>query len=431
MVQVKVLGEFYFSQVQGKPIYDLQGHLIGRVHDMVVRWDSLSPVVTGIKYAKGLQKHIDIEQIEQWDEKGLRLKGEFDEHRLHLLKDNEIYIGKWLLDKQIIDLNGSKLVRVNDVKLSWVKHGNSYDIILVAVDIGARGLFRRFGLEFLLRNHDNRFVGSQYIKPLENITANLQLNQEQAQLKKLHPVDIAEIIEGLDLGERTDFLHTLDNQTAAEAIAEADLDIQVEIIEQMDSQRASDILEEMPPDEAADILGELPAEKSTELLSLMEPDEAEDVRELMRYPENTAGSLMTTEFISFEAAMTADETINRLRELAPSAETIYYLYVLNEQEVLQGVLSLRDLIVSQPQVRLYEIMSTRLVKVNHHDEFQQVLNLVSKYNLLAVPVVDDTGVMLGIITVDDVLENMLPDRSNFETFSHFMLPRKLLGGWRE
>lgn len=431
MVQVKVLGEFFFSQVLGKPIYDRNSKLVGRLRDMAVRWDGISPRVTGIKYAKGVQDHIDINQIRQWDEHGLKLTAETEKSNLKHLQENEIYVGKWLMDKQIIDLKGSKLVRVNDIKLSWVRHGENSDIILVAVDIGLRGLFRRVGIEFLVKNRENHFVGWQYITPFETKTSSLQLSQEQSNLSQLHPADIADIIEDLDHTERTDFIDSLDNQTAAEALAEVDLETQVEIIERMDSVRASNILEEMPPDEAADILGELPEEKSSELLGLMEPDEAQDVRELMGYPEDTAGALMTTEYIAFSAGMTAEETINKLRELAPSAETIYYLYVVNEQEVLQGVISIRDLIIAQPHVVLSDFMNTRVLSVNHHDDHDTVLDMVNKYNLLAVPVVDNQGVMLGIITVDDVLETLVPDRSNLDTFSNFMLPRRPGRGWRD
>ncbi len=429
MVHVKVLGEFFFSQVLHKPIYDADGRLVGRLRDMAVRWDGAAPRVSGIKFARGLQDHIDINQIEHWDETGLKLNISLTPENVKPLQADEIYVGKWLLDKQIIDLKGSKLVRVNDIKLSWVNLGETSDIILVAVDIGLSGILRRLGMGFLSRStENNQFVGWQYIKPLENRTANLQLSQEQSRLSQLHPVDIADIIENLDHQERSEFIDDLDNQTAAEALEELDLDTQVAIIEQMDSERASDILEEMAPDEAADILGELTEEKSSELLNLMEPEEAREVMGLMQYPEDTAGALMTTEFIAFAAGMTAEETINQLRELAPSAETIYYLYVLDENKALQGVVSLRDLIVSKPQAALGEIMSVRLVKVSHDDDHDKVLEVVSKYNLLAVPVVDDAGIMLGIITVDDVLETVLPDRSSLDTFSNFVMPR--LRGWR-
>jgi len=149
------------------------------------------------------------------------------------------------------------------------------------------------------------------------------------------------------------------------------------------------------------------------------------VRELMSYPEDTAGALMTTEYIAFPIGMTVEETINRLRELAPSAETIYYLYVIGEEdESLLGVLSLRDLIVSQPDAVIGDLMHTRIISVNHHDDNRKVLEVVSKYNLLAVPVVDDQNILLGIITVDDVIETLMPNRSDLKTFSRFMMPRR-------
>ncbi|MHB1419412.1 MAG: magnesium transporter [Bacillota bacterium] len=431
MVNVEILGELFLSQVLNKPIYDAQGKKIGRLRDMAVRWDGLSPRVTGIKFAKDVQNLIDISQIDQWNDKGLFLNGKIDQIKTKQLLEDELYVGKWLLDKQIIDLKGSKLVRVNDIKLSWVSHDKNSEIFLVAVDVGLRGLLRRLGMESLAGNMPYHLLGWQYIKPLEKRAANLQLVREEQKLSRLHPVDIADIIEDLDLRERSDLMDNLNNQTAAEALAEVDLDTQVEIIQNMDSLRASDILEEMPPDEAADILAELPGEKSIELLNLMEPEEAEDVRELMRYPEDTAGALMTTEFIAFPPGMTAEKTIVRLRELAPAAETIYYLYVVNEEEVLQGVVSLRDLIIARPEDTLEHFMATKVVSVNHFDDHQKVLEVVSKYNLLAVPIIDDNQALLGIITVDDVLETLIPDRSNLDTFSRFMLAKRPKWGWRE
>lgn len=431
MVKVHILGELFFSQVLGKPIFDGNGRRVGILRDMAVKWSGITPQVTGIKFAKDLQNHIDINQIDSWDEKGLILKGPLDQDNMKQLQNDEIYVGKWLLDKQIIDLKGSKLVRVNDIKLSWVSRGQSSDIILVAVDIGLRGLLRRIGLEGLAKKRPYNLLGWQFITPMENKTANLQLTGEQNKLSQMHPVDIADLLENMDHRERSDFLYNLDNQTAAEALAEVDLDTQVGIIEQMDSERASDILEEMGPDEAADILGELTDQKSSELLTLMEPEDAEDVRELMAYPEDTAGALMTTEYISFPQNTTAEETINGLRELAPAAETIYYLYVVDENEQLLGVVSLRELIIAAPQAALKDIMISRIVSVDQHADNDKVLEIVTKYNLLALPVVDETGQMLGIITIDDVLETVLPDRSSLETFPHFMTFRRPKWGWKE
>ncbi|OLN33985.1 magnesium transporter [Desulfosporosinus metallidurans] len=428
MNELKVLGEFYFSQLANKPIWDDKGRRIGRLLDMAMRWDSVSPRVTGIRYAKGISSLIPFEWVASWDKDGLRLNTTFNPQKTYPLHDDETFIGKWLLDKQIIDLEGSKLVRVNDISLSWVSHEDHQYLVLVAVDIGVRGLFRRLGVEFLLSRIANNFVGCQYIKPLENRTSALQLTQEKEQLRQLHPADIADIIETMDYKQRANFLEALDSQQAIDALTEMELEAQVEMIIQMDEGRASDILEEMPPDEAADILSELSLEKSEELLRLMESDDAEDVRELMQYEEDTAGSLMTTEYIGLPFWLTAEQAINELRRLAPEAETIYYLYVVDEQEILEGVLSLRELIIASPETPLKEIMHTKIVKISPYEDHEKVADIIHKYGLLAVPVVNDQDQILGIITVDDVLELFMSERPRGEIFSSLITRRHQLKG---
>ena len=428
MNDLKVLGEFYFSQLLNKPIIDAKGHRVGKLLDMAIRWDNVSPHVTGIRYTKGLHDLIPIELIISWDQDGLRLNTDFDHQLTCPLREDETFIGKWLLDKQIIDLEGSRLVRVNDITLSWISHVDHQYLVLIAVDIGVRGLFRRLGVEFLLSRIENKFVGCQYIKPLENRTSALQLTREKEQLRLLHPADIADIIEDMDYKQRADFLNALDSQQTIDALAEMELDAQVEVINQMDEERASDILEEMPPDEAADILGELSSQKSEELLSLMESEDAEDVRELMQYEEDTAGSLMTTEYIGLPFWLTTEQAINELRRLAPDAETIYYLYVVDEQETLEGVLSLRELIIASPATILKDLMHTKFIKVSPYDDHEKVADLFHKYGLLAVPVVNAQDQVLGIITVDDVLELLMPDRPRMEIHSSLIARRRQAKG---
>lgn len=432
MNDLKILGEFYFSQLSNKPIYDAKGRRIGRLLDMAMRWDSVSPHVTGIQYAKGIHALIPIEWVVSWDEDRLRLNTVFDPLLTCPLHEEETFIGKWLLDKQIIDLEGSKLVRVNDISLSWISHEDHQYIVLVAVDIGVRGLFRRLGVEFLLSRIENKFLGCQYIKPLENRTSSLQLTREKEQLRQLHPADIADIVETMDYKQRATFLDALDSQQTIDALTEMELDTQVEVINQMDEDRASDILEEMPADEAADILGELPLEKSEELLRLMESDDAEDVRDLMQYEEDTAGSLMTTEYIGLPFWLTAEQAINELRRLAPEAETIYYLYVVDNHETLEGVLSLRELIIASPEIPLKDLMHTKIVKISPYDDHEKVADIIHKYGLLAVPVVNDQDQVLGIITVDDVLELLMPERPRAEIHSSLIaLRRQAKGGQSE
>ncbi|MHB8073511.1 magnesium transporter [Desulfosporosinus fructosivorans] len=424
MNDLKVLGEFYFSQLSNKPIWDAKGRRIGRLYDMAIRWDSVSPQVTGIRYAKRIPALIPIEWVVSWDSEGLRLNTTFDPLLTCPLHDDETFIGKWLLDKQIIDLEGSRLVRVNDISLSWVSHDDHQFVVLVAVDIGVRGLFRRLGIEFLLSRIDNKFVGSQYIKPLESRTSSLQLTREKEQLRQLHPADIADIIEEMDYKQRANFLDALDSQQAIDALTEMELDTQVEMINQMDEDRASDILEEMPADQAADILGELSSAKSEELLRLMESEDAEDVRELMQYEDDTAGSLMTTEYVGLPFWLTAEQAIDELRRLAPEAETIYYLYVVDEQEILEGVLSLRELIIASPETPLKDLMHTKIVKISPYDDHEKVTDIIHKYGLLAVPVVNDQDQVLGIITVDDVLELLMPDRPRVESHTTLIARRR-------
>lgn len=424
MEKVRVMGEFFFSQIQGKPIYDHEGHLVGRLRDLAIRWEKETPRVTGIKYAKKVQNHIPVEQVFEISLKGLRLKGKLKEDELIPLQPDEIYMGKWLMDKQIIDLKGTKVVRVNDIKLFWLETLDRRYIVPAAVDIGLRGLARRLGLEFLFKRRENHFVWWQFIQHLEEKTASLRLLRERQQLDQLHPADLADLIEDLDYKKRTDFIEELDVETAAEAFVEMDMDTQIEIIEHLDSRQASDLLEEMPPDEAADLLGELPEEKADELLKLMEPEEAQEVRELMDYEEDTAGALMTTEYIALSPTLTADEAITQLRKLASEAETIYYLYILEEDETIKGVISLRELLIAEPQAKLADFMQTRVIHVHTPDDHEKVAELFNKYSLLAIPVLGEEEKMLGIITVDDVLEILIPDRSSLETFANFFVSKR-------
>ena len=426
MAAVKVLGEFYFSQLLGNPIYDANGARVGRIQDMTMRWEDGHPQITGIKYKRKVHHLIPLEWVVHCDQKAVHLSGAFYDAQTRPLRDDDIYVSKWLLDKQIIDLQGSKIVRVNDITLSWIapeEAPETHHMMLMAVDIGVRGLFRRLGAEFMVRNVRENLLGWQYFSPLESWNSDLQIVRDKQQLKELHPADIADLVEEMGYKYRAEFMSNLEDQQAVDALAEMDLETQVDIIEHMDKDRASDLLEEMPADEAADILGELPVDKSEELLKLMEDDDAEEVRELMRYEEGTAGALMTTEYIGLPSHLTVEQAIIRLRELAPSAETIYYLYVVDEAEHLLGVLSLRELIIAAPDRPLGELMHTKVARVRDDEDYDTIAEVINKYGLLAVPVVDAANLMLGIVTVDDVLEQILPERSEMMNINYWSVKR--------
>ncbi|CUH97339.1 hypothetical protein P22_3466 [Propionispora sp. 2/2-37] len=425
MHSVKLLGKFYFSQMLGKSIYDAAQKRIGRVKDMAVSWNYSHPRVSGIKYARKIHELIPFELVERCDENGLYLNCDYTENCTVSLQDEEFYISKWLLDKQIIDLKGVKIVRVNDITLSWLMYDGRVMMVLTAVDIGIRGLFRRLGLEFLFKRFENRWLGWQYIKPLESWNSALQLKMEKQQLGQLHPADIADLLAEMDYKRRAAFIDHLDVQQTVKALSEMPLATQVKIIGQMDDIRAIAILRGLPSDEIADILGGLSFGKSEQLLSLMRFADAEAVRKLMQYKSGTAGALMTREYIGLSGEITASGALARLKEIGSSAETIYYLYVLNEYGRLEGVLSLRKLLTANDDASLYELMERRVIAAQDTDSDHLVAKMMTKYGLLAVPVIDTSGTMLGIVTVDDILSLVLSERGKADAYSLFAVSSRI------
>jgi len=236
----------------------------------------------------------------------------------------------------------------------------------------------------------------------------IKLKVPHEKISRLHPADIADIVEQLSPQQRTEVIESLDIETAADTIQEMEKEEAAAVMELMEEEKAADILEEMDPDDAADLLGDLSETRTEELLEHMEPEDAADIKELMSYGEETAGGLMTTEYLAIKETMSAQESIDFLRKIAPKAEQIYYLYVVNDENHLVGVVSLRDLIVAQPTtpVEKFMVRNVRCVPTGEHAN--EVAHIFTRYNLLALPVVDDKGEMQGIITVDDMMERLLP-----------------------
>lgn len=228
----------------------------------------------------------------------------------------------------------------------------------------------------------------------------------KAFLIEQHEADIAEWIEELEDDERELVFGLMEAERAAEVLGELELETQADVISDMDPEMAGHILDEMPTDEVADLLAELTPEEQGEILSEMDTEEAADVRELMEHEPDTAGGIMTTDFITVFQEMTAQEAIEHLRDVGPDAETIYYVYVVDDVERLMGVLSLRDLIVAPPYRSVREIMRTKVLSVRVDEDQEEVARVVSKYDLMAIPVVDVQDRLVGVITVDDVLDVM-------------------------
>ena len=405
--------EIFVSEIFKKPVLDQTGEEIGRLKDIIVGLGEPFPAVTALVVSSGKDTFlIPWDLINLFNRRVISANARIDSIRPACVLPNDILIYRDLLDKQIVDINGAKLVRVNDLELGDVKG----QLCLVAADIGLRGLLRRLGVEkrgerfFSFFNYklQHKLISWTYVQTVEPKLTRLTLTVSRQKVSSLHPADLAEIISEVSQKERTAIFGSLDVDTAAEALHELEPGVQADIIDDMSNERASDILERMPPDEAADVLGDLPEAKAQELINLMEKEEADDVQELMEHEDNTAGGLMTTEYLAFPPDMTVEEAIKELRLEAPNVETIYYLYIVDQNEHIDGVLSLKNLILAMPNMLLGDIMKSPAKTISQDAKQKDVAEFISKYNLLAAPVVDDDMVMRGIVTVDDVVDLLLP-----------------------
>ena len=236
----------------------------------------------------------------------------------------------------------------------------------------------------------------------------MRLKVPSDKIADLHPADLAEIISDLSRAESSKLLDSLDMETLADTLEEVEPDFQASLVEAMSDERVADVLEEMAPDEAADLLAELPEDRSEDLLNLMEQDEAADVRKLLTYPEDSAGGIMTTEFVAVRPDLTAEQAISYLRKTAGEVETIYYVYVTDRDDRLVGVFSLQDLVLAQPKTPVDQFMHARLSPLSPLDSQEEAAQAIAKYNLLAIPVVDEDGKIHGIVTADDALDKIIP-----------------------
>jgi len=403
----------YLSQAIGRPVLDRNGEPLGKVDDLIVAVGDRYPPVTGLVVATDRRKiFLPWSNVARFDASGATLSTTTIDITPFQRRPDEIELRADLLDKQIVDIDGRKVVRVNDLRLDDVD-GRLH---LVAVDVGAAGLLRRLGVEGgarvvaggLRRRMPERYIDWEDVDPVETSIASIKLRVPHAGLGELHPADLATIIDQLAPRDRAGILAALDDEAAADAIEEMEPDTQVEVLEGLAPERAADILEEMSPDDAADLVADLDQTTRDEILAHMEQDEVDEVQELLSYPEESAGGLMTTEYIALEEHLTAAEAIDRLRELEPDAETIYYIYVTDEEDRLRGVLSLRDLIVAQPDTEIRSVMIREPVTVAVLADQDEVAEIVARYNLLAVPVIDDEHRLVGIVTVDDAIDTVIP-----------------------
>ncbi len=408
-----IFGELFVSDILKKPVLDPGGEELGRLRDIeIIRGDPFPKVSALIVEKKKQYFHVAWKNLNIFNKRIISAAVYSTALKPYTHGGTELLVVRDIFDKQIVDANGAKVVRVNDVKLE----GYAAEAILVAVDVGMRGIMRRLGVErggedmmkLFRKNLPYNLISWNYIQPLEPKLTQISLTVPRQMVSELHPADIADIISQVSHKEGASFFKGLDAETAAEALSELEPDVQAAIITGMDTDSAADIIEEMPPDDAADVLSDLPVDKAKEILEQIDKDEAEDIQELLSHEEDTAGGLMTNEFIAYPPDLPVRDAIEKFRKDAEEVEAVYYLYITDSEEKLKGVVSLRDILLAPPDASLHDIMKTKLKIVSPAADEIEVAEIVSKYNLVAIPVVDTEGCMLGIVTIDDIVDRILP-----------------------
>lgn len=403
---------FYLSRVIGNKVFSEEKKVVGKLLDLIVDASYIRPKVIAAKVKSGGQTQIvDFSFFIIYKEKGQYIIETRNLKPIDVKKEDTIMLVRHILDKQIVDMNGRKVVRVNDIRLAVLSTG----VYVIAVDIGLEGLLRRLGLAKPLKkvlkplgkNIPSRLILWDDVQPLASPRLDLKLSTTYSKLSTLHPSDLADIIEELDKKTQAYIFSTLDEEKAADVLEELDVEAQRNVLESLPVEKVADVLEKMPADEVADILDEIKEERAEELLNEMEKEASEEVKELMEYPENTVGAIMTTDFIAFKAHFTVEQTIQELRRLKPEPDEIYYLYVVDNEERLCGVVSLRDLVISGPQTPLYEIMNRDVVCVKDTDNVNSLVEIISKYSLLAVPVIDENKKLIGVVIINDIVYELL------------------------
>jgi len=410
-----LIGEVFVADILGKAVLDPRGEEIGRVRDIAVEGGLTFPRAVGLFLEKKkVTRYLPWEELSIFNRRIISSRKREEEIPESAPSGDHLLIGRDILDKQIVDINGAKVVRVNDVKLT--EEGGM--ALVSDVDVGMRGILRRLGVErrgdafFRAIRHPLRpqLISWAFIQPLEPKLDRLTLSVSREAVSDLHPADIAQIMSDLAPDERQEFFEKLDPETAAEALHELTPEVQADIITEMDKEQAADIIEQMPPDEAADVIADLPTDKAQELLQLMEKEEAEDIHELLHHEDDTAGGLMTNEYLAYPPGITVGEALERFKVEAREIEHVYYMYVVEDERLL-GVVGLRDLLIEEPGRKLTEVMHTKLKTARAETGQETVAGLISKYNLLALPVVDGENCLLGVVTVDDVVDLLLPPAS--------------------
>jgi magnesium transporter len=404
-------GSLALSELEDMTVLDAAGREVGELLDVIAGPAAEAPLVTGFVVERDAdQCRASWSQIAEIDVDGRRLllSCPGDDLEPASLRGDELALVDSVLDNQVLDMRRRVFVRVQDVLLSTA----AGDLVVRGVDASSSALARRFGLGFLSRRLPRRsgdFVPWEDVNLIALRLSRLNFVEAFAELAELHPADIADVVSQVGPRERAAVLAALNTPLAADTLQELDDELRTAALEEMPLERAAAVLEQIDADEAADILSELPDELSQELLARLPDEREDDLRELASHPEHTAGSLMTTDFVALPLGISAHEALAWIRRERPEQQVLHYVYLLDGDEVLAGVASLRDLVLAEPEQRVDEIMEDDVVQVTADTDEEEVGRIMTKYDLLAIPVVDEARRLVGIVTLDDALDAVLPE----------------------
>ena len=404
------------SELIGAPVYDPSGTSpVGKVREVaLVPQEDPNRIAGFVVKTKQGERLLSMKSVSDVNG-GVRADSMVADWTPYASGEGMLLLERDLLDQQIIDVYGRKVVRVNDVDIHEEIGGEHITLKLSAVDVGARGAIRRLlkgvvpasALRTMMHKIPPRMIPWEFVDLIETDPARrVKLKIALDRLSTLHPADIADIVEELAPAEREAVFQTLDEEVAAQTLEEMDPKLQVSVLSSLDSDRAADIVEEMDPDAAADVLGDMPPETTEEILTEMQPEERAEVAELMTFEEDTAAGRMTTEYMALKSNAKVSDAIDMLRNFEGGLESVSTIYIIGEREKLLGHVPLAKVVLSTPETPLMLLSSRHMPTIHPGADEKEVAEMFDKYNLLTLPVIDDEGVLTGVITADDVI-NML------------------------
>ena len=410
----------YLSQMLGEPVMDASGEKIGTISDLAISTGEVFPRITSLAFKGPGRVPFMIswrKYVDEFDEDGITLSVDSPDIRFSYLQPDEVLLARDLLNRQIVDTQGMKVVRVNDLKLSQ----SGSQLRLLGAEVGVRGLLRglhpvvekaAMGASKLFgRKLDEQIIAWNYMDLLDRDLSDVQLSVTHKRLDELHPADVADILEQLDPKQRATVFKHLDDAQLSETVSELEDDVQADFIEDLDDATAARVIGDMDPDDAAEIVRDLPYEKAETLLRLMGVEDANEVRQLLGYKDGTAGGMMTTQFVAVPKTATVRETIETLRGLDEDHPAVPYVYVTDEYGKLVGTLSMRTLVLGSDDATISDIMYEDVISVSPSTEEDEVVSDIFKYDIPAMPVVDEKGKLLGIVTTEDAWDAIEEDVS--------------------